>query len=325
MLKFLFKRRIEKCINKKTSDIKNKNSYLLAVFSRYGDGLIAFKIAKELADKNQNATFLVITTHQLLPYAKEFFGENALALNKRNPIELIKTIVKIKKFKPEIGLNPWSFGDESKYFISFADCFLDFTSFKNWSKEYNLYDRAREYFGLDLPNRDVICQKLPDNPKTILFAPFSTDVTKSLSIQNANTFLEKLKYENPNSKIIICGFSHETNKINHDYIFNFKRSAKSSNEFLNLVKYCDLFVGVDAGPLHVASCLNKSCIAIFGPTAPETILDSYENVVSYRDERLGGIFCFVENCKSPICLQKTIQIHKYSKILSLQVEKCPIE
>lgn len=325
MLKLLFKRRIKKNIHKKTLHIDKKNSFLIAVFSRYGDGLIAFKIAKEFANKNPNANFLVVTTHQLLPYAKEFFGENAIAVNKRNPFQLFKTVMKIKKFKPEIGLNPWSFGDEAKYFISFADSFIDFSGFKNWSKEYNLYDRAREYFGLTLPNRNDTCQNLPQNPKIVLFAPFSTDITKSLSIQNANLFLEKLKSDYVNSKIILCGFDFETKQIDNQNVFNFKRSTKSSNDFLNLVKECDIFVGVDAGPLHVATCLNKASLAIFGPTAPETILDSYKNVISYRDDRLAGIFCFVESCKSPICLQKTSQIHKFFNTVILQTQKCPIE
>jgi len=42
----------------------------------------------------------------------------------------------------------------------------------------------------------------------------------------------------------------------------------SIKEFIALLSFADLHIGVDAGPLHVASALGKRCVALFGPTNP---------------------------------------------------------
>ncbi|MEY4504380.1 MAG: hypothetical protein RL154_674 [Pseudomonadota bacterium] len=325
MLKLLFKNRIQNNIARQIANVPNAPRYLIAVFSRYGDGIIAFKIASEFAKAHKNSKFLVVTTHQLLPYAQEFFGKKAMAVNKRNPFELYKTVVRIKNFAPDIGLNPWSFGDEARFFISYATNFVDFSAFKTWNKIDNLYDRAREYFGLALPERLYTPNALPENANVILFAPFSTDVTKSLSQEKAVEALANLNAQYPNAIIWLCGFKNETAKLNHANVFNFQRSTISSSYFLNLLKSSDLFVGVDAGPLHLATSLDIASLAIFGPTAPQTILDSYNNVTVWRDSKLDDIFCFVESCKNPVCLQdcfKTSEVLPQS--VRLESTNCPM-
>ena len=39
-----------------------------------------------------------------------------------------------------------------------------------------------------------------------------------------------------------------------------------------LINDCDVFIGPDSGPLHMAGALGKSIVSIFGPTPPETPL-----------------------------------------------------
>jgi heptosyltransferase I len=45
--------------------------------------------------------------------------------------------------------------------------------------------------------------------------------------------------------------------------------ATSLPEMIEWVRYCDLMVTNDTGPMHVAAALDKPLIALFGPTAPE--------------------------------------------------------
>jgi ADP-heptose:LPS heptosyltransferase len=75
---------------------------------------------------------------------------------------------------------------------------------------------------------------------------------------------------------------------------------------LKLLKSSDLFVGVDAGPLHIANAIGIKTIGIFGPTAPETIVDFDWDCAVLRDIHLKGIFCYVKDCIKPICIQNAI-------------------
>ena len=51
-------------------DIAQARSILFAVFARYGDSVIAFKIMDEFIARHPDKDYLVITTHQALPYAR---------------------------------------------------------------------------------------------------------------------------------------------------------------------------------------------------------------------------------------------------------------
>src|SRR5207245_9164938 len=57
-----------------------------------------------------------------------------------------------------------------------------------------------------------------------------------------------------------------------------------------------------AGPLHLAAALGIPSIGIFGPTAPETILDRDSRIVPFRHASMRGIFCDVLRCTDPQCL-----------------------
>ena len=72
------------------------------------------------------------------------------------------------------------------------------------------------------------------------------------------------------------------------------------------MKGSDLFVGVDAGPLHLADALGIPSIGIFGPTAPETILDRDSGIVPLRLNTMQGWFCDIRDCPDPLCLHRLL-------------------
>jgi ADP-heptose:LPS heptosyltransferase len=49
--------------------------------------------------------------------------------------------------------------------------------------------------------------------------------------------------------------------------FNFM-SSMSIRELVAVIQACDLFIGVDSGPLHIADSMDKPAIGLFGPTSP---------------------------------------------------------
>lgn len=145
---------------------------------------------------------------------------------------------------------------------------------------------------------------LPMNAKNIVLVPFSTDVTKSLDKEMTKQLIVKLKELYKDAKITVCGFKNELKEI--DGLEKFYFSKSSSNEFLKLLKSSDLFVGVDAGPLHIANTMGIKTIGIFGPTAPETIVDFDWQCTCLRDGRLSGVFCYVKECKKPVCIENAV-------------------
>lgn len=310
MLKKLFKYFIKKHSAKEQTispdDMQMAQKIFFAVFSRYGDGIISFKVIREFVALYPQKQYLLFTTSQLVPYAKEILngGVEVVGVNKRNPLSLIPSILKLKNFDADLGFNPWSHGDDAEFFVSFAKKYSIFKRFRQWGKAYNLYARVREYLGLEPKVLGNAAVSLPGNAQNIILAPFSTDTTKSLDKKMTKQLISRLQELYKNAKITICGFADELKGIEGLQKFYFSKS--SSNKFLALLKSSDLFVGVDAGPLHIANAIGIQSIGIFGPTAPETIVDFDWDIIMIRDTLLCGVFCCVVECVYPICIKNAI-------------------
>lgn len=331
MLKKLFKYFIKKHSAKEQiispDDMQGAQKIFFAVFSRYGDGIISFKVIREFAALYPDKQYLLFTTSQLVPYAKEILndGVEVVGVNKRNPLSLIPSILKLKNFDADLGFNPWSHGDDAEFFVSFAKKYSIFKRFRQWGKAYNLYARVREYLGLEPKVLGNAAVSLPDNAQNIILVPFSTDTTKSLDKEMTKQLISRLQELYKNAKITICGFANELKGIEGLQKFYFSKS--SSNEFLALLKSSDLFVGVDAGPLHIANAMGIQSIGIFGPTAPETIVDFDWQCTCLRDSRLGGVFCYVKECKKPTCIEGTVNdfcIAGFKNIIFEENKECRV-
>jgi ADP-heptose:LPS heptosyltransferase len=268
-----------------------------------------------------------LTSPQLFPYAKEIIKNPKVKIiyaNKRNIVQFFKAISEIKKFNPDLGLNPWSHGSDSEFFISYAKKFSCFKDVINNNKTYNLYDRVRDYLYLPtIKNKRIRNFKL-ENIKKIVIAPLSTDETKNLSKENLDeliTYFKTLKAE-----IVIAS----PKDLGYKNQFIFKKSMKNSYQFIKLLYNSDLLISIDSGPLHIGSALQIKTIAIFGPTAPETILDDNVEVKIYRNKKLTGIFCYVKNCKKPICINEMFkdfwqhEIVELNDNVILEENECPL-
>jgi ADP-heptose:LPS heptosyltransferase len=354
MWKLLIRHRLRRCIDRNAdvtaADILNASSILFSVFGRYGDSIIAFKVISEFMARYPDKSCILVTSPQMVPYAGKIVGGKleVHAVNKRkNPVRLLMLMRELGKRAIDLGLNPWSHGDDSIFFITFARKFSNFGAFSNVSKEHNLYRRVREYLVMPEPGtRDsgleqtekrafpFLCESRvpgPGSRPSILISPFSTDVTKSLGESELDALICQVRHRFPGARITVAMQRNEKRKLRAKTdFFIFGKSMRKSDSFLNLMKATDLFIGVDAGPLHLADALGINAIGIFGPTAPESILDRSSSVFPIRHSRLSSIFCFNTQCKQPACIQELFSedflLHSskidFNRKIELVTEKC---
>jgi ADP-heptose:LPS heptosyltransferase len=128
---------------------------------------------------------------------------------------------------------------------------------------------------LQLPEQDWKIKKLnlKDNYQKILICPQSTDPAREISSVQLDVLVSdlNLKYQNPKITIASMEKFHFRDKCNH---FLFKKSAQSSQQFINLVKQYNLVISSDSGPLHIALALNKDVLAFLYTTSPEIVVKS---------------------------------------------------
>lgn len=342
MWKLLMQRRIKKNMrgNRKATrqDIKNASTVLFSVFGRYGDSIIAFKAISEFMRLYPQKKYIVITSNRTLPYARCILGSNGVSFysvnKRRNPIRLLGIILMLGKANVDLGFNPWSQGDDSRFFITYARNFSFFGSFFVHPKEYNLYRMAREYLLLDRNNESDKANSADNyTVKNIVISPFSTDITKSLDRNDLAALLHVIGARFPGAVVTIALQKNERPEVPAPLKkFFFGKNSKSSEEFLKLLKSTDLFIGVDAGPLHLADALGVRSIGIFGPTAPETVLDRGSAVIPLRLPELRNIFCFVRQCRKPVCISNLLMNNPFENEAAvdfnvgplLEADKCPI-
>src|SRR5208337_71946 len=207
MWKLLLQGRLKRNLHRNAplapDDIKNSSTILFSVFSRYGDSIIAFRAINEFMALYAEKSFILVTSPQMVPYARRIIqGKMELyeVTKRKNPIRFLAIANLLRRRNIDIGLNPWSHGDDSKFFITFADKFSVFGVFLTHSKEYNLYERAREYLLLEAA---AVAVAKPDlcAVSNILLSPFSTDVTKSLSSNDVEALIGQIRQRFPGAKI----------------------------------------------------------------------------------------------------------------------------
>jgi len=261
----------------KLKDIQKANKVLFSLFTRYGDTIIDLVVIKEFIEYYPDKEYLILCPRQMQPYVNELLPNiECIALNKRNLFDMLKINRKLKKWQPDIGFNPWSNGLDSCYFLTYCKKFLCYKDFDR-PNVINHYQVVRRY--LQLPEQDWKIKKLnlKDNYQKILICPQSTDPAREISSVQLDALIFDLnrKYQNPEITIASMEKSHFKDKCNH---FLFRKSAISSQQFIDLVKQSDFVVSSDSGPLHIALVLNKDVLAFFCNTNPEIVVKSGSNL-----------------------------------------------
>jgi hypothetical protein len=88
--------------------------------------------------------------------------------------------------------------------------------------------------------------------------------------------------------------------------FFFGTTRHDSEQFLALLGSADLFVGVDAGPSHLADALGIPSFGLFGPTPPGRVVDRQTRVMALRVTGLDGYLCDIRSCADRLCLHQLV-------------------
>lgn len=85
-------------------------------------------------------------------------------------------------------------------------------------------------------------------------------------------------------------------------------------EMSALIKHCDMFVGPDSGPMHIAGALKKKSVVVFGSIPPEARINFYKNHVSVRMDELKCIGCWYAACPYNIKCMKDLEGVRVGKV-----------
>ena len=272
-----FKTRKHKNSPPDIDDINNANKILWAIFTRYGDTIIDLVVIKEFIERYPDKEYLILCPRQMKPYVSELLPNiECFALNKRNLLDMIKANKLLKKKRPDIGFNPWSSGLDSCFFLTYCKKYLCYKNFKR-PKIINHYQVVRRY--LQLPEHDwgISELTLKGNYQKILICPQSTDSDRSISSDQLDKFILNFRQKNNNAEITIASMSKRHFRKGCNQLL-FEKTAQSSQQLINLMKRSDFIVCSDSGPLHIASALNKSLMAVFKVIKPDIVLNAGSTV-----------------------------------------------
>ncbi len=290
-------------------DIIRAEKILFSVFSRYGDAVLSFKVISEFIDSHPGKKFFIVTSNQLHPYAERIFRGRAeiFGLNKKkNPVRLLKVKKRLKAEDIDMGFNPFSLGEDSEYFIGLTRNSYPFRGVKEYTVTTNLYKIVRDYLQMKSAGEGGLHKKLKLGEVTrVLIAPSSSNVLKSMAPELVEKLVREVRKSFGDPDITVALLEGDTMALPEGVLrFTFGKSAKKSKEFLSLLDTTELFIGVDAGPLHLADLLGIPSVGVFSMTSPETILDYGNSVLALRDKRLDGIYCIIDSCREPLCMSE---------------------
>lgn len=72
----------------------------------------------------------------------------------------------------------------------------------------------------------------------------------------------------------------------------------------SVIKKASLFVGIDSGVMHMASCLDIPVVGLFGPTDPFYVGPQNKKSIIVREESMECVPCYLKDCKHRDCMRK---------------------
>jgi len=87
-------------------------------------------------------------------------------------------------------------------------------------------------------------------------------------------------------------------------------------DVLPLVEMSRFVIGNDTGTIHIASCTDKPIIVICGPTDPQRVKPSVDNVIALQAD-LDCVSCYKKECSHQSCMQMVTPVMVHDRITEM--------
>lgn len=284
-------------------EYKKINKILIFKLCCFGDIVFILPVIENLREKFPEAKITIISSDwvkSLLPYIN--YIDNSIIYNPperdnnllKKIVSAVKLIFILRKEKFDmvfLGHRNNFFGlililSGIRYRLGFnVTKFMNVTSEFDESVHENLrYLKILEEndinFRTKLPKLEKVypsekiksANDIPDNKLIIGIFPFggvNPGTVMTIKRWDFNKYVELVKKLSFSEKIYIIIFEgkDESEKINETDKNLFKgASIRKINP--DLISICDLFIGGDTGPLHIAAAFGNKTLGIFGPSSP---------------------------------------------------------
>jgi len=140
--------------------------------------------------------------------------------------------------------------------------------------------------------------------KVIFLSAASIDHRRTWPVEYSHELISQVGYLRKDVRFIVDDFTKRGGDWNHP---NTTSKNFGIRQMAALINECDLFVGPDSGPLHIAGALEKHIVALFGPTDPAARINHYKNAIA-PTANLGCQHCWYAHCPYDLACMKQLHV-----------------
>ena len=190
-----------------------------------------------------------------------------------------------------------NYGHEVEFNLSVLD-YLEIPASRK-DLVFNLTDEEKKY------QHDIYRSLALDEGRVIGLIPTGGWACKRWPIDNYIAVAKALSSD-PNNKILIF-WGNPSEGADAKIILSACPSSKliprtSLRQMAALLAGCDLIIGNDSGPLHIATASKVPVISFYGPTVPSSQGPWGQGHVVFQDKQLDCLGCNRMDCPDPKCM-----------------------
>jgi ADP-heptose:LPS heptosyltransferase len=129
--------------------------------------------------------------------------------------------------------------------------------------------------------------------KVVVLHTASVDRRRTWPVENYINLIAEMNELRPDVRFVI--FDHLKAVRQWDYKNCVDASDYGIRQKAALLWACDVFVGPDSGPMHIAGALNKNMVTLFGSTDPAARINYYDNSVAVTSHEPCS-YCWYSAC-----------------------------
>ena len=131
--------------------------------------------------------------------------------------------------------------------------------------------------------------------KLVALHTASFEGKRSWNQSNQYELLRLAAQEDENIHFLVFDFNRALGNLNH-YNNCTDMSNTTVREMAALIEACDVFIGPDSGPMHIAGALGIKSLVLFGSIPPGARINHYPTHESVQATGLSCLGCWYEAC-----------------------------